>query len=319
MKPYLRLFSRAVDVTAEIRQRTLQGRHLLCPDPAFNRRVVGLVAKAQQLYRVRIHAFVVMSNQFYLLATFDDAEQMARFCCHLFTNLSKLAGHFHDWPSTVFPERYHHVELARDLQTELRRLKCLLAQGCKENLVGSPLDWPGASSTRALVDGEPLHGEWVDGTGRAKALSRGLDAAEDFTELVEVELSPLPALAHLSAEQYRRIVRGLTREVEEETRARHRVDGTAPLGVAAILARHPHDRPSSMRRSVRPWFFALDPVQRQAMITAVSWCIAQYREAAEQLKQKVKSGDDPRTVQFPAGTFPPGLPFVRVAPPPSPG
>lgn len=323
MKPYLRLFSRATDVTVEICQRTLHGRYLTRPDPEFNQRAVGVLAKAQTMYGVRLHAFTTLSSHLHLLATFDDAEQMARFCCHVFTNLSKLVGRFYDWPGTVFPEPYHHVELSREPEVEAARLKYVLGQGCKENLVASPLDWPGASSTRALVRRDlanRVQGEWVDGTALAKARSRGsLETERDFMESVEVELSPIPSLAHLTGEQYRGFVVGLVREIEQETEARHRSDGTRPLGIVAILAVDPHTRPAELEKSVQPWFFALDPLQRQALATALSWIVASYREAAALLKEVVAGGGDPRTVQFPVGTFPPGLPFVRGKPRPEPG
>jgi hypothetical protein len=38
------------------------------------------------------------------------------------------------------------------------RLRYLLEQGCKEGLVRSPRQWPGATGIEALLSGRPLDG-----------------------------------------------------------------------------------------------------------------------------------------------------------------
>ena len=279
----------------------------------MNRRTIGCVAVAQEMYGVTIHSFVALSTHIHVLATYEDAEQMARFHCHLNGNLSKEVGHVHDWKGTVFPSPYTHVELSQEPEVELARLKYHLAQGCKEGLVASPLDWPGASSTEALISGEMgMLGEWINRTELSKARERGEEVSEeDFAEEVWVRLDPLSSLAHLSREAYSKVVLGLVREIEEETAAMHRVDGSRPLGVAAILARDPRHEPSEVKRSPRPWFFALDPEIRNAMANALIWISVQYREATRQLKSKNPEERRKARSLFPLGTFPPGLPFVR--------
>ena len=236
----------------------------------MNRRTVGCIAVAQKMYGVTIHSFVALSTHVHILATYESAEQMARFHCHLYGNLSKEASQVHDWKGTVFPNPYLHVELSQEPEVELARLKYHLAQGCKEGLVASPLDWPGASAIEALISGEmAVLGEWIDRTSLCKARERGEDVyEEDFAEQVWVRLDPLPSLAHLSRDAYSKLVLGLVREIEEETAAMHRVDGTRPLGVAAILARDPRHEPDEVKTSPRPWFFALDPEMKRAMVLA---------------------------------------------------
>ena len=279
----------------------------------MNRRTVGCVAVAQEMYGVTIHSFVALSTHIHVLATYEDAEQMARFHCHLNGNLSKEVSHVHDWKGTVFPNPYTHVELSPEPQVELARLKYHLAQGCKEGLVASPLDWPGASSTEALVSGEmAVLGEWINRTKLSKARDRGERVSEeDFAEEVWVRLDPLPGLAHLSRDAYAKVVLGIVREIEEETAAMHRVDGTRPLGVAAILARDPCHEPAEVKSSPRPWFFALDPEMKEAMANALIWISVQYRKATELLKSKDPAERRNAMALFPPGTFPPGLPFVR--------
>lgn len=320
-----RFFTRPADVTAETCQRTFQCRFLLRADPTLNSRLVGVLARAQQRHDVRIHAFAVLSDHLHILATYADAEAMAGFHCYLYGNLSKEVTRVHGWEGTVFPKRYTHVELSREGETELSRLKYVLGQGCKEGLVASPLDWPGASSTEALLSGEMvMTGTWVDRTGLSKALAKGKKVSEeDFSSDLELILSPLPSLVHLSRETYRQIVLGLVREIESETAARHRVDGTRPLGAESVSAMDPLRRPSQIKTSPRPWFFASSKEWHEVMKAAITAILLAYDVAAEQLK-KIDWNDPNRgaalsRIRFPSGTFPSNLPFVRGEAPLEPG
>ena len=267
---------------------------------------MGVLAKALELYAVNLHAIVVLSSHYHALATYDDPKVMADFHGYLNTNLSKEVDQVHDWPGTVFPGRYHHVELSPEPEVELARLRYLMENGVKEGLVLSPLDWPGVSSTESLISGEPMKGVWINRTAFHAALNRGEDVfEEDFAEEKEVHLKPLPSLAHLSREERRQIVLDMVRNIENEAIAKHKADGTTPLGVQGILSRDPHYRPKKLKKSPRPWFHAFDPKIRKAMVTALLLIVAAYRDAADRVKEGCKN------VQFPIHTFPPGLPFVR--------
>ena len=274
--------------------------------PVFNARLIGCLAKAQALYDVDVHGFVALSNHWHLYATFRDPEQMARFHCHFTTNVSKEVSRLHDWSGSVFPERYRHVEISDEPEAQAARLQYLLSQGCKEGLVASPLDWPGVSSTWALIGAEPMAGEWVDRVALQEALGRGEEVTEqDFVERLEVRLTPPPALAHLSPEVYRQLMIDWVRRIEQDTAAMHRTAGTGPVGAEAVMARDPTDRPSEVERTPCPWVHARSKEVRDGILAALRLITAAYREAADRLKR----GD--RQVRFPVHTFPPGLPFVR--------
>lgn len=320
-----RFFTRPADVTAETCQRTFQCRFLLRPDPTLNSRLVGILARAQERHGVHIHAFTVLSDHLHVLATYPDAESMALFHCYLYSNLSKEVTRIFGWEGTVFPRRYSHVELSKEKETEIARLKYVLGQGCKEGLVASPLDWPGASSTEALVSGEMvMTGTWVDRTRLSKALTKGKKVHEkDFTSEVELVLSPLPSMAHLSREAYRRLVLDLVRNIEDETAAKHKLDGTRPLGTEAVQAMDPLKRPVTVKTSPCPWFFAFSEDSYQAMKAAITAILLAYEAAAEKLRQIDWKDPDLGTrlseIRFPSGTFPAKLPFVRDGAPLRPG
>ena len=305
MGRHIRTFSRPRNVTSEITQVTFQFRFLLRPGERLNQLIVGALAKAVKRHPIKLHAFVFLSQHFHILATFEDARRMADFMRYFSQKLSKEVGILHDWKDSVFPKRYHHVELSEEPAVDLARLRYILSNSCKENLVLSPRDWPGVSSTEALMAGKPMKGIWINRTELGKARRRGKKVSEqDFTEEYELRLEPVPSLAHLSPESYRKVMVGLVREIEEETLARHRVGGTAPIGAQAVLSRDPHHRQTEPPSSPRPWVHALSGDERRKLRAALVWIMAVYREAAARFKKGELD------VEFPVGTFPPARPFV---------
>jgi ABC-type glycerol-3-phosphate transport system substrate-binding protein len=59
-----------------------------------------------------------------------------------------------------------------------------------------------------------------------------------------------------------------------------------------------------IKKSPAPFVHAATKSARKAMWEAYGWFVAAFRAAAD----KLKAGD--RSAAFPAGSFPPGLPFV---------
>ena len=96
----------------------------------------------------------------------------------------------------------------------------------------------------------------------------------------------------------------LVHEIEEEMAAQRSRTGSQTLGVAAILGQHPHDRPKHSKRSPAPLFHAMSVTVRRELWEAYAWFVAAFRDASE----KLRAGD--RSAVFPAGSFPPALPFA---------
>ncbi len=290
----------------EIVNRTIQRRYLIKPGPRMNALIVGALAKAQQRHAVDIHGGAFASSHFHLLLSCRTVKDQAGFMRDFTRKLSIESSKLYDWEERVFTKRYRYTQVSDEAEEQVLRLAYCLSHGAKENLVHSPLDWPGVPFAEALITGEPLEGIWIDRTAYCRALDRGEDVTlEDFTEHLSLELKPLPFQRHMSREQRRSMVLEMVRKIEEETVARHRADGTAPLGVEAVLAADPHDRPSKPKSSPKPLFHAFTQRAWHEMHEALSLILAAYRDAAERLK----NGD--LTVRFPENTFPPALAFIE--------
>jgi hypothetical protein len=289
----------------EVTCRTLHSRYLLRPGRALDEVVVGVLGRAQRLYEVRCCGYVFASNHYHLLLDVDNVRQLARFMCHVNSNLAREISRLYGWPEKIWSRRYQAIIVSGEEGAQIARLKYILSHGPKEGLVKRPRDWPGVHVAKALIEGAPLTGIWFNRTQEYAARNRG----EKFDRLryasVEtLHLSPLPCWKHLPSEIWRGRALDLIREIDEEAAARRSRTGSQPLGIAAILGQHPHDRPKRSKRSPAPLFHAVSARVRHELWEGYRWFVAAFRDAAE----KLRVGD--RSAAFPAGSFPPALPFV---------
>ncbi len=246
------------------------------------------------------------SSHYHLLLDVDNARQLSRFMCYVGSNIAREAGRLHRWPEKIWSRRYQAIVVSNEDEAQIERLKYLLANGCKEGLVARPQDWPGVHVARALIQGEDLEGLWFDRTQEYAARNRGetFDRLK-YASVETLHLSPLPCWKHLPAEVWRGRALDLIHEIVEEAAARRARTGSEPLGAAAILGRHPHDRPKNPKRSPAPLFHALSAGVRRELWEAYRLFVAAFRQAAE----KLRAGD--RNAVFPLGSFPSGVAVCR--------
>ena len=291
----------------EVSNRTIQGRFLLRPSPELNEIVVGVMGRAQRRFNFQIFAFQFLSDHYHLLAWAVDAQQLAGFMEYFNGNLAREAGRISAWSGKFWGRRYHSAIVSSDEQTQLDRLRYIVSNGCKEGLVASPLDWPGVSSTYALLDGSMvLRGTWFDRTRECRARSAGL--GQVFAEAEEVRLSVLPSLAQLTPTEFRHTIKSVVEQIERETLQMHEVNGTKPAGSKWVMQQKPHRVPRAMKKSPAKRFLAT----LRHIITELRCAYREFVVAYRAASHRLMSGD--RLVEFPPGCFPPRLPFVRAGP-----
>ena len=287
----------------EVTNRTIQGRFLLRPSRELNDLLIGILGRAQRLYGVELHACSVLSNHYHLLISVKSAVQMARFMAYFQGNLAKEAGRLHKWRGPFWHRRYQHVLVSNEEAAQIARLHYVLANGCKENLVPSPLDWPGVNSTRALLEGEHLEGCWIDRTQERRAVLKTKKDRSLFRQTETVRFSPLPCWKHLHPSVLRQRIREMVTEIEAKTAGHHKAEGTQPLGKRNVLRLDPHALPLHSKWSPAPMFHCASKQARCALREAYGQFCAAFRQAADRLR----AGELPTA--FPAGAFPPPMPF----------
>ena len=294
---------RVVEITA----RTIHGRYLLRPSPVVNELVLGVVGRAQAKYDMVLFAFVFMSNHMHLLAKAESVQQMSLFMGFALGNIAREVGVVHQWRQKIWARRYHHAPVKDDEADQISRFRYLLKNGCKEDLVASPLDWPGVTTASALHNGQrELTGRWFDRTAAYRAGRPRGD--REFSSVETVRLSPMPFLADRSAADQQRFVIDSVRQIEEETAERHRANGSRPIGARLVNSQRPHAAPKNFTPSPAPRFHASNRKAYQELLEARRNKVAAYRWAAERLKAGERDGE------FPHDCFPPGLPFIEPEP-----
>ena len=297
----------------EVTTRTQQGRLLLRPSKEFNQIVVGVLARAlETAHGVRFHGTVCMSSHIHILLYVPDAEQLASFMEYFNGQLARLVADLRGWPDKVWSRRFQAIVISEEEKAHEVRLRYLLAHGVKEDLVWTAREWPGIHLAKNIVDGEPLRGYWIHRAklraARAAAERRGKDPKavnpKDFATFYEVPIAPLPGWADRPYEEYRAYVADLVEQIEQTTWERRKKDQPYILGRRKVLKADPHHRPEGLKRSPAPAFHAVTAKALKALQDAYAWFVEAYRAAAAELKE----GN--RNVVFPAGCFPPGLPFV---------
>lgn len=121
----------------------------------------------------------------------------------------------------------------------------------------------------------------------------------------ELCLRPLPCWAELSAERRRERIDDLLRSIEEATARRALETGRKPLGRTVLLRQNPHQRPNLIKKAPAPLIHAASGQGCSALRDRYRAFETAFHRAAERLRASILD------IEFPTGSFPPSLPFVR--------
>lgn len=285
--------------------RAVQGRFLFRPSAELNDVVLGILGRAQRLYPIRVCGLSVLSNHLHLLLIADDTERVAEFMQYVGSRLAREVNRITGWSGPVFNGRYSMIVITQEEAAQVERLKYLLAQGCKENLVERAIDWPGVHSVKALLDGAPLTGHWLDHTRAHAAQRRGEPLALSQSAQAEtLRLSFIPCWHHLHPDIHRQRIAELIDEIEREAAKERERTGARVLGARAVLAFHPHHRPALIAKSLAPLVHAASRAARRSLLEAYRCFVDAFREAAAVFRREDLGS------LFPGGSFPPAPPFV---------
>ncbi|HYH45566.1 MAG TPA: transposase [Thermoanaerobaculia bacterium] len=290
----------------EVTTRTIHGRFLLTPSAELNELILGVLGRAQELFPVGLVAFAFASGHYHLLLRVENTHQLAGFMNHLNSNLAREAGRLAGWREKFWASRFQAIPVSNEPAAQIERLTYVLAHGCKEGLVERLRDWPGVSAVATLLDGAPLIGHWFDRSREHFARLRGKSFQRlEFATEYRLRLEALPCWAHLPTDQYRQRIADLVAEIEARAALERQATGRPALGPAAVCAQRPHDGPAEPKRSPAPLFHAASRRVRLELRRAYGEFVGAFRVASAKLRAGA------RDAVFPAGSFPPSLPWVE--------
>jgi len=301
-------------VLVEVSCRTIRALALLRPSRRMREITVGVLGRAQEVSPIEVCAISCLSNHYHGLLVVRDQQELSRFMHHFQCNLAREVGRHVRWHGPVWSRRYDGLVVTDEPEAQWARLKYVLSNSVKEGLVESPLEWRGAHSAAALVHGEPMEGYWWNRTKEWAAERRGETVGTyDYATRYLVELAPLPCFRHLSAEEYQDKVAELIREIEEEGRQDR---GERPvLGVEAASRQDPFEPPTyRTKKSPRRQFHGATKERLQDLEEEYAAFDTEFHIASEALL----AGNLEAVTWFPAGSFPPALPFIGEPPPTRP-
>ena len=294
-------------MVVELTCRTVHGRFLLHPSSRLNRVAIGILARAQRMYDVRVHAFCIMSNHYHLLVSATDALQLARFMNFVQSNLAREAGRLARWRERFWSRRYQAIMVSDERDAQLSRLRYILSQGCKERLVARPEQWRGAQCVRELLSGKrTMEGIWIDRTAihRNGGYRRSIDESQ-FITIETLALSPMPCFAGVDDALQCKWIRECIDAIVDEARRARPVSDRQRQTSDVSTAGGDSSAVQPIKRTAAPWVHAASKSSAVDLRVAYLLFLVAYRAAAEKLKR----GLDP---VFPGGCFPPAKPYVAV-------
>ncbi len=288
----------------EITIRTVLGIYLLKPTPRNKSLILGVLGRAKERLDFELYGYAYLSNHGSLLVGVRDAVQLARIMEFIHSNIARELGRkeHSDWSGRFWGRRGRPILILTD-EDLVDRMRYLLANSTKEDLVTRPTRWPGAHCAKALCEGRADVGVWVDRT-ELRRLRFNSKPIERVTEsnastYYRVRLDKLPCWAKLSDEQYRGLIVCLCKDIAEQAALKRRADGGQVVGVKRLLRFSPHHRPDKIEKSPAPPVHCRDGSFRFWFIEAYRSFVDGYRWAYRRLGQML-GGDD-----FPPGGVPP--------------
>lgn len=271
-----------------VTRRCTRREFRLRPSESTNAIFLFVLAVAARRYRVRLHAFCVLSNHFHLVVT-DSQARLPAFLQYLDSLVGRATNaSMGRWEDFFTRESYSAVALTTP-QDVLDKAAYVLANPVAAGLVRKAREWPGLWSAPERIGAGALQAP------RPKTF---FNQKGSMPEVAELELTVPDGFT--SAEEFREgLAVALARREAEAARR-----GTGFLGVARVLAQKPSARPAPLepRRVLNPRVAARDKWKRIEALARLVEFLRAYRTA---LAARRRGALD--TV-FPAGTY-----LMRVA------
>ena len=249
------------------------------------------IARAQQKYKTKLFALVVMSNHIQLVVQ-TKGKNLSKFMGYVKSRITETLNLLTGKRGPLWSRRYDAQPILDDEAAEERLTYCL-DNPVEAGLVESADSWPGLNLAYGMGESDAIEFEYLDRTawhreGRPEKL-------DDYYKTATIKLSPLPRL------------KGLERRVVKEsvtgwlgTRMKAREKGGKVMGVEGIYQTAFESRPKHPDRSRRPYAFG-SKEKKKSYYQSVSRLYGLYAEASERFR------DGEYEVTFPTGMYRPTI------------
>jgi REP element-mobilizing transposase RayT len=312
------------NVPYKVCSRILGGEFFLRPDEYVNEIIEGVIGLAQERFSsVRLYACVFMSNHMHLILAVGSETDLSGFIGFLKGEISRRLGQRFKKKGPKWERSFKPVALVDD-GALLGALSYVLSHGTKEDLVDSPLDWPGVHCAIWMVTKKTPKARWFNGTRfaeetfRAKRLGLKMPSKEDFWEETKINLATPPMWELDDGTSPQEHAKRLIGQIEKTHRARRKATGIRVMGANAVRAQNRRTkkelpRPPYFKERKRILVAWISPKAGKAKAYVDRYWAFQraYRQAAERRKRGVGPPGFPSGAWLPS--MPPGTPAVMLA------
>ena len=289
----------------EVTIRTLLGIFLLKPTTRNTSLILGVLGRAQERLDFELYGYAYLSNHGSLLVGVRSAQHLAAIMEFVHGNIARELGRAEqsDWKGRFWGRRGRPILILSD-EDLVSRLRYLLSNSTKENLVTRPTRWPGAHCARALCTGKPDVGAWVNRTelrdmGAAGPRKRRQAAEADATTHYRIKLEKLPCYRHLTDSEYQQMISEMCRQIASEAAAIRKQTGGGVVGTKRLLRMSAHHRPEQLDTSSAPPVHCAEVLVKEMFLDAYRAFVDGYKAAYQTLNDRLAD------CQFPPGGVPP--------------
>jgi REP-associated tyrosine transposase len=269
-----------------VTRRCTQRQFLLRPSRVANGVFLYVLALAAYRYRIRVHAFCVLSNHYHLVVS-DPGANLPAFQQLLDALVARaINASLGRWEAFWAPDTYSAVTLLSPSDV-VDKAAYTLANPVEAGLVASGSAWPGLWSAPEAIGGDAII---------VKRPKHFFDPKGGLPDEVNLELTVPPGFH--SAEQFRTLLENALELREADARSRRRARGGF-LGVARVLAQKPTARPGpgEPRRRLNPRVAGRDKWRRIEALGRLADFLRSYRLAWKARRAGLAD------VRFPYGTY----------------
>lgn len=275
----------------EVTIRCIMGMFLLVPRPKHVRIVLGVLGRALSELDFELFGYGFLSNHgSYIIGVRDEAH-LAEVMEYINGNIARELGRkeYSDWSGHFWGRRGRPIAILSD-EDLIDRMRYLISNSTKEDLVEHPTKWPGAHCAKTLCSGKHDTGLWIDRTGLYHANRRkSRTRMSRFETEYPVHLSLVPSWAELSTDEYRALFREMCDDLADEAALARQVSGKkGVLSAKAAIRVNPHHRPEHVDRSPAPLAHCKDAETRRWFTKTYQLFCTVYRAATMALRAGVE-------------------------------
>ncbi len=288
-----------------ITTRTSGSRLWLIKNKDLEQRILGCLARYQEIYQVQIFGFILMGNHYHLLARFPQMNR-ALFMRDFNSSVARIIGRAvkSHGRRSVWARRYSYQILTRP--EDIRHWLFYVALNpVSSGIVEKLSEYPSYNSFNDAIEGRERTYRWINWSKylqqrRLKKPCR----EEDFSKEYVLRFSRLPGEEEKPADCYQQELRRESRErVSRLVEERHKA-GRGFLGIRKFLAQEigcfPRSTKQSTRSSFRPLVLSLCRRTKRAVLRVYFSTLAQFTKASLVFRETLSP-----SIPFPGGTYPP--------------